>query len=53
MIVDFGEWGHESRRTIVTVRCSLCGALKGRDYDRYTWHLYNEHEWSDVVGGED
>lgn len=52
MIIDWSEWTRRNSPQLVTIKCPLCDALKGRDYGEFAWHVYSDHEWSDVVGGD-
>lgn len=31
-----------------TTECSLCGAVRGEDYDQFAGHLSQHHEWADL-----
>ena len=31
-----------------TTECSLCGAVRGEDYQQFAAHLAQQHEWADL-----
>jgi len=47
-IVDVSDHSNHSAEQLRTDECSLCGAQRGRDYKRFSWHLAREHTPSDL-----
>jgi hypothetical protein len=40
--------GPDSWERLHTTECSLCGAVRGEDYEQFAAHLAQQHEWADL-----
>jgi hypothetical protein len=40
--------GPDGWERLHTTECSLCGAVRGEDYQQFAGHLAQQHEWADL-----
>lgn len=40
--------GPDGWERLHTTECSLCGAVRGEDYQQFAAHLAQQHEWADL-----
>lgn len=51
-VVDVSAETHTGTQ-IHTIECSLCGARRGEEFQRYSFHLHREHDPEDIgLGGD-